>query len=300
MDVTEKYLKKCKIKNLSPVTIQNYKYVISAFQNFYAGEWDKLTQDDIDDYVILLQETYEKTGSINSKLMCLRAFIKWLQSEDIVNPKIKIPQLKTDIPEIQTFETNHLLKLYDACLNTRKNAFSRYRDYTIMVTLLETGIRLGELVSIKLKDLDTKLMMIEIRRSKNRKPRPVFYTSQGLGQVIRKYLNLRQQVLCDRGIDSESEYLFITTLGNKLCDSSIKKKLNFYGEIAGIKDVRVSAHTFRHTFAKRFLMNSDDLYTLCDLMGHSSLEMTYRYARLFSDNRRKKYLEVMGKNTCTI
>ncbi len=290
----DRYLKKCRIRALNAKTIKNYRLSLSTFRNFYCDEWSELTQDDIDEFMLFLQD---KTGlnmtSVNNRLRDLRTFINWAKEQGIINSKVKVQLIRQDEPEIQAFEPDELKEIYDACLNTRKDSFVRYRDYILMRLLEETGMRIGEALNLTTKTLDLKGLTIEIKRSKNKKGRTTFFTPD-LAKELKKYLGLREQLIRNKGITTTD--LFINKDGKQLHKRTIQERIAYYGKIAGITDTRCSPHTFRHYFAKRFLLQGGDVFTLSQILGHSTLEMTYLYARLFSKDRFNVYQRVMGKH----
>jgi integrase/recombinase XerD len=106
-DAMEKYLKKCKIRNLAEGTQDNYKLSLSTFKKFYSSELDKLTQDDIDDYTYWLQEKDLTLTTINNRLRDLRAFLKWCGIKGYA-PKISIRLIKQNEPEIHAFSLQEL------------------------------------------------------------------------------------------------------------------------------------------------------------------------------------------------
>lgn len=287
----ESYLKKCRIRNLSQGTIDNYRLSLSTFRQFYPGEWDELTQDDIDDYILYLRDDPNKNlTTVNNRLRDLRSFLNWLHKEGKVE-KLEIKLIRQDEPVIQAFTKQHLKDLYEAC-DLAPITFSKKRDKVLMRMLELTGCRVSEALNINTKVVDLKNLVIPLGRTKNKRTR-VIYLTPALAKEVNNYLNLRQQVLYDNNLTATK--LFITRKGTPLCKRTIQERIQRYGELAGITDVRVSPHTFRHTFAKNYLIYGGDIFTLKDLLGHSSLEMVYRYARLFDTQRQNQYQEVMKR-----
>jgi integrase/recombinase XerD len=163
-----------------------------------------------------------------------------------------------------------------------------------MKVLEETGLRISECLKIRINDLNLKEGTIFIPETKNRKNRVVYFTP-GLSKEIKLYMELRQQFLFTKKLAATS--LFCNNNGGELNISTIQDAITLYGKIAGLDYIRVSPHTFRHTFAKNFLLNGGDIFTLKDILGHSSLDMVYRYARLWDQERHQKYTTVMEKYT---
>jgi site-specific recombinase XerD len=286
----EQFIKKCKIRCCKGTT-KNYRLSIMTFRKFYVGRLDELTADDIDDYIIWLQEEKDiKTTTINNRLRDLRVFLNWCHKRGYIE-KIKVQLLKNYEVDIIPLEVEQLKEIYDACLS--RKSFCRYRDYMIMRVLEETGIRISECLNLKINDVNLDKQTIIIKNTKNRENRPVYFT-QAARTELKKYLELRQQFLYNKNLAATS--FFVSQSGGKLATRTIQERIKNYGDLAGIP-VRVSPHTFRHTFARNFLINGGDMVVLQELLGHSSFDMVRRYIRLFGRDKQNQYNAVMAKYT---
>jgi len=149
-----------------------------------------------------------------------------------------------------------------------------YRNYAIILTLLDTALRVSELTTVRTEDLwlDEGLLKVMGKGSKERHI-PIGAEVQ---RVLWRYINrYRPQPL-----NPKFDFLFLTKDGKKLTKGRIEIMISSYGKKAGITGVRVSPHTFRHTAAVGFLRNGGDVFSLQRLLGHSSLEMTRHYCEL--------------------
>ena len=165
--------------------------------------------------------------------------------------------------------------------------FTGYRDYTIMHILLDTGVRIGELLAVQLDDLVIELGIpqeIKIKQPKNRKER-VLPLSPKTQAVLRQYLEIRKTAFAGLKVP----FLFPNVDCGKLHIRTIQGRIKEYGQGAAIDCVRVSPHTFRHTFAKMWVMAEGDILSLQEILGHSSVEMVRNYARLFRPDLKKKH-----------
>jgi len=133
--------------------------------------------------------------------------------------------------------------------------------------LLDTGLRLQELSSLAVEDLDMARQVIRVRQGKQQKERLVSF-GRSAYSALSKYLDLRQ---------GSSPALWVTQNSKALQANGIRLMFERLRKRAGISDVRVSAHTFRHTFAINYLKNGGDVFTLQRILGHATLEMTRRY-----------------------
>lgn len=208
---------------------------------------------------------------LNSILRHMKAFYNFLVEENYVerNPFDKIKQLK-ETGEIKSL-TSDQFKLLLKQPNQR--TYAGFRDYVMMYLLLDTGMRIGEAIALTKEDIDFKTNVIELRSAttKNRKTRYV-PISQNTNKLLRELINETEEF--------GTHYIFTTVYGNQIETTRFRQRLKAYGEEAGIKGVRVSPHTFRHTFAKYYLLNNGDVMTLQKILGHSSIEMVRKYVNM--------------------
>ena len=184
----DKFMRKKRIERIAVKSLENYRYNLSTFRTFYKGKVDELTEDDIDDYILWLQEETDlKLGSINSKIRSLRTFLKFCFKQGIIQNEIEIKLLRVNETDIIPFEEPQLREIYDACLIKGLIAYSgremtSYRDYVLMRMLEKTGMRIGEALRLNINDVDLRS---PIRKSN--------LTSQRLSKE--KYLEVRQDFL---------------------------------------------------------------------------------------------------------
>lgn len=170
---------------------------------------------------------------------------------------------------ILTFTEIEINKLLEVC-NTR--TFVGYRDYVLFLFLLDTGVRLRELTDVRVSDVSFEDSSVQIF-GKNQRYRRV-PMSKTLSTALKKYLDVRG--------DSVSDRLFISNDDTGLTKRAIQERVSIMGKKAGIASKRCSPHTFRHTFAKMYIINGGSPLVLMDILGHSTYEMVKRYVRLYS------------------
>jgi integrase/recombinase XerD len=290
----EKYLKKCLARGgCNQNTVINYRYSLLTFLKWWGDkDLSELTDDDIDDYILYLQDlpTINHT-TVNNRLRDLRAFLRYAYSRGWCS-KIDIKLLSVQEPQIIPLSDEQLAEIYDACLMGK--TIDRTRDYTMMRLFEETGIRLGECLSLTLPDIDMKNNCIKLNQTKNKKAREVYLTP-AMKKDLNLYLEARQRFLASKGITNNNNVWIVTkgpTMGQPVASNTIQERIRKYGRLADIP-IRVSPHSFRHTFARNFLMAGGDIFTLQELLGHSTLEMVRRYVRLFGRDRQNNYLKTM-------
>lgn len=234
---------------------------------------NRLTEDIIRDRYIMyrIEKDGVQRGTVSAGLRALRAFLNWAVKKRIIEVSpmgdIVVNSKKTN--EVQTFTRD---QMRDILSQPDLQTFVGVRDYTIMVVLMETGIRLRELIDMKINDIrwgDSQIAIL----GKNGQVRLVPFQKK-CAKILKRYLEVRGE--------SDVDNVFITQDDGKLSNKSIQDRIKIYGRRANIKGVRCSPHTFRHTFAKMSVMNGADIFALQKILGHSTLEMVRVYVNMFS------------------
>lgn len=259
-------------------TIDYYRRELSLFRRYILREKDSIiTVSDISinllngfiDY--LRKERGNSVGGINAKIRAIRTFLFYCEEVGYIknNPAREWKQIKRKEPEINAFTIDQINALLKQCdLHT----FTGVRNYTLILFLLDTGARISEALSVRVEDILFHENRIFLRFTKTNLTRYV-PMSDRLKNVLKQYLEIH---------DGLSKYVFCNLKGQRLDRNSFRRILNEYGKKAGIKGVRCSPHTLRHTFAKFYILNGGDPFSLMQIMGHTDMSMTRRYVRLFS------------------
>lgn len=263
-------------------TLEFHLENLSVFRNYLSKKGINSitpTPKILEDYIGELRKTGKMLNTINGRIKTLRVFFRVLHEKGYItnNPADSIRTIKGPKPEILPFtpeQVKALLAVPD------KNTFTGLRDSMIMLILLDTGIRLEELVNVKLSDLNLKKRNIFII-GKGRKRRTVYFGGE-TRKMISKYLAFT-------GIEDDEYNLILNQDGQPLRPRTIQERISDYAKTANITGVRCSPHTFRHTFAKMFLMSDGDPYVLRDLLGHSCMSTVIIYLKLFREDLQKKY-----------
>lgn len=192
-----------------------------------------------------------------------------------------IKQLRDRQKIMETLEDDEIVLLANHMKD--QNTFVGYRDYVIFLIMLDTGIRLSELVGIQIEDVRKNKLII--RKTKNQQERTV-YPSNKVQNEIGIYLKLRGKL--------NHNHLFINIDEEPLKPRSIQSRFEKYRKELKIGK-QFSAHILRHTYAKRAVMSGMDAFSLAKLLGHSDITITKRYVSLFGND-----LEEMAKKYSSI
>ena len=267
-------------RRLSTLTVRNYKKDVVAFAEWFncrlaVEQFDatKVSTEDIRDWMIYRLDTAKLTpASMNRELSSLRSFFRYLRKVKVIEEDLfkRIGSLKTPKTLPQYVPESRIAPLLsDLRELSRSSAFNEQRDGIILSLLYGCGIRLAELLSIRLCDITNGAVKIH---GKGDKQRLVPLTNQ-LQERIEVYIDTCRT----NGIDLQAEdKLIVGTTGKPLSRSTVQRVVKEYMAQAGCQ-CRKSPHVLRHTFATHLLGRGADMREIQELMGHSSLKSTQLY-----------------------
>lgn len=220
-----------------------------------------------------------KPNTINGRIRSFRALFKFLYDKGYIktNPAKNIKLLKLDKPVIETFTQGQIKQLLSAI---DIKTFAGFRDYVIILLILETGMRVAEVSQLRVEDISFEEGVIRVSRGKGAKGRLVPFQSN-FRKVLRKYLQERGNL--------PHSFLFITNDEEPIKKRNIQERIHQFGKKAGLTGVRCSPHTLRHTMAKLYIMAGGDIFSLQKILGHSSLDMVRRYVELFANEVKEQH-----------
>ncbi len=216
--------------------------------------------------------------SVQGYARTIKAFWSWLLNEEYIshNPMAGLKLPKTPKKVISTFSQEEIQRMLNSIIRTTHRGF---RNHTMILLLLDTGIRLSELINLQVDDLDF-LQSCFLVRGKGRKERVVPMSAK-VFKVLLKYQKLWRPV-------SDSPYFFIDQHGRPLTRFVVAHRMKIYYIRSGITAGKCTPHVLRHSFAIQFLRNGGDVFSLQRILGHSSLDMTRHYAELADSDVEKK------------
>lgn len=284
----EKFLEKLKYEyNYSDLTINGYDYEITKFLDYLNDnhlDYKKINLDMIRNYLKYLDSLKYKKNSISKNLSSLRSFYKFLTEEKVVlnNPFKNISNPKKDkkLPDFLNYE--EINKLFDSADTTTPLGL---RNRCILELLYDTGIRVSELVNLKINDIEFDKKIINIL-GKGKKERIVYYGDY-LQEVLGKYINDSRKYLLNNKL---SEYLILNNNGSKITTRGVEYIIDKMVNEAAIKH-KISPHVLRHTFATHMLNGGADIKSIQQLLGHESLSTTGIYTHITNDVLRQEYLK---------
>jgi len=273
-NAVENFVKRGAAKNLSSKSITTYKNRLGAFVNFLGADTpiDKVDADTIDDYTLHLKASGKRNDiTILSYLRDLRTFLNFSAERGYI-PKIKVSLPKIDKKIKETYTDEELAILLakpdmDFC------PASEYKTWAFTNFLVGTGCRISTALDVKVMDLDFGKGLILMNKTKNRKSQ-IIPMSSVLAEVLKEYIANRQ--------DKMSEYLFSNRKGTKGDLRTFQGMIADYNKKRGV--AKTSAHLYRHTFAKKWILNGGDMFRLQKILGHSDLTMVRNYVEMFGND----------------
>lgn len=265
----------CKIRHLSPKTIDNYKKQLRYFERFLGSEFSVSSIKDvkpshIKSFLSTMDDAGRKPQYINDLLKVYKTFFNYLESEGHIasSPAKRIKNMKLPKLKLRTFTEKNIMDMINY-YNGR--SFIEIRNRAMIAMLFDTGVRLSELMELVETQIHEESIMIYGKGAKER----VVPVSPFLAKALLRYSRARVSFFHDVLHDNE---FFLSRTGKKLTAEAVAKILKKAAKAVGVReDIRVSPHTCRHTFAHLNLKNGIDLYTLSRLLGHENVSITQRY-----------------------
>ena len=266
----EDFIKQCKRKNLSEATIRSYRHHLAKFFQYFGNDTDiaMYAQNTVYDYVSHLQEVLNNPTTINTGLRHLKAFTRFLNEQGYINA-VKISFLKVQETAKDCY-TEQELRMLLRKPNIKECSFAEYRNWCMVNFLIGTGCRISTLINVRIADIDFDNAFVTFRHTKNKQPQ-IIPLPQNLISIIQEYLEVRQ--------GTGEDYLFCNDLGTQLHPHSASHAVMAYNRSKGI--TKTSAHLFRHTFAKNWVMQGGDIFRLQKVLGHQTLQMSQHYSNLY-------------------
>ena len=206
----------------------------------------------------------------------IRAFFSWCEKEGYLsgpNPMVRVPKVKIPSYVIAAFTPEQMDAMLNSCdLETALG----FRDYTILLLLMDTGMRVSELCSLKISSLREGYLVVFGKGSKERE--------LSLGptslRALYKYIYQHRKPALEN-----EQHVFLSRTGHSLYTSDVRYVLRAVAKRAGIEGVRASPHTLRHSFAQQWLDKGGDIVSVSRLLGHTRLQTTEEYLKGFQSRQ---------------
>lgn len=280
----EAYLRYVVRRNRRPRTLYSIMGSIALFLGTIRDNGKRsvedITKGDVEAFIEHEQDRGIKITTIRTRLMGVHAFLRYLVDEGIVSPDVFGRRIRLQLPDrlpraMDPDDVSRLLSVIDDT-----------RDRAMILVLLRTGMRIGELLNTKMVDVHLRERRIEIYEAEKNRMGRVVYLSDDAVRVLKLWLKER---------DPWKEYLMYGRSRGRICYSTARLRFVKYLVKAELLHKGYTVHTLRHTFATELLNAGMRLECLQVLLGHRCIEETRRYARLTDKTREAEYFRAMSR-----
>ena len=245
------------------------------------AEVSEITVTHLHSYILYLEKNHFAAATISRNIASIKAFYHYLWKEgkvpEDISEALKPPKIEKKIPEILSEEqVNRLLE------QPGTESPKEVRDKAMLELLYATGIRVTELISLKVTDVNLKLGFIVCRD--NNKERVVPFGREAKNALLRYLESARRDMI----ENEEEDTLFVNYSGQPMSRQGFWKLIKYYAKKAGIEE-DITPHTLRHSFAAHLVENGADLRSVQEMLGHSDISTTQIYAAMNHNHIREVY-----------
>lgn len=272
----------CKIRKLSPKTIDNYSKQLRYFQRYLLNEFEldeigQVRAYHIKQFLSWMDDKGRKPRYINDLLKVFKTFFNYMVKEGYMaeSPAGKVKNMKQPKTKIITFTENEIRRLLNYFSG---RTFLEIRNRTMIALFFDTGMRVSEVITLKWDQVRDDYILVHGKGAKER----LVPVSPYLAKALMQYRHTREAFFVGELPESN---VFVSYTGRKLTTEAITRVLKQAAKAVNVNPhIRVSPHTCRHTFAHLQLKNGIDLYTLSRLLGHENVAITQRYLEGLRDD----------------
>ncbi len=274
-------------KRFSVNTIISYQTDLLQLQEFLETAYQEkelsaASHPMIRSWIVALVEKDLDSSSVNRKIACLRSFYKFLLKQELIttNPTTKIKILKTPKRLPHFVLENDMVSMLDH--NDFVKDFFGRRDQLIVELLYGTGMRLSELINLRISQVNLHERTLKVIGKRNKER--VIPFSVGLVSLIDNYLSLKKKEL----LETEHDFLLVTDTGEKVYPMFIQRVVKKYLKVYSSVEKK-SPHVLRHTYATHLLNKGAEINAVKDLLGHTSLAATQVYTHNSMEKLKKVF-----------
>lgn len=281
LDTFESFILEKEAGGLAEKTLRNYRQSFEFFVKFCGFNEEtvvpEVEQTLIFKWINTLKLEGVKPTSVNHYLRDLRTFLYWCMEMEYLEP-FKIKTVEAQEEQIKLFEDWELEALLEK--PRPRDGFVEWRTWAIVNWVLATGNRAATICDVKIPDVSYAKKEIVLRHTKNKKAQ-IIPLSNSLEMAIKEYCRMWRK---DAPIDG---YLFPNIGEEQLTTNALRLSFGRYCKSRGVDKSNI--HGLRHNFAKGWVRNNGNMFVLQKILGHSSLAMTRRYVKMFSEDLKEDY-----------
>ena len=273
------------IKKTSENTEMSYRRDLVKLKNYLEEQGiedvRKITSTNLNSYILYLEKNKFSAATISRNIASLKAFYHYMCKEGMVAEDVAetlhAPKIEKKMPEI--LSTDEVVRLLE---QPSGDTPKEIRDKAMLELLYATGIRVTELITLKLSDVNLQMGYIVCKDSG--KERVIPFGNEAKSALIRYLEGTRASMISD----ADSEYLFANCSGQPMSRQGFWKLIKYYAKKAGIV-ADITPHTLRHSFAAHLVENGADLRSVQEMLGHSDISTTQIYVNMNRNRLREVY-----------
>ena len=273
------------IKKTSENTVMSYRRDLVKVKNYLEEQGiedvRKITSTNLNSYILYLEKNKFSAATISRNIASLKAFYHYMCKEGMVAEDVAetlhAPKIEKKMPEI--LSTDEVVRLLE---QPSGDSPKEIRDKAMLELLYATGIRVTELITLKLSDVNLQMGYIVCKDSG--KERVIPFGNEAKSALIRYLEGTRASMISD----ADSEYLFANCSGQPMSRQGFWKLIKYYATKAGIV-ADITPHTLRHSFAAHLVENGADLRSVQEMLGHSDISTTQIYVNMNRNRLREVY-----------
>lgn len=271
------------VKQASANTVASYRRDLVKLDRYFESlgikSFAEINTTDLNSYVLYMKEQNMSTATISRNVASIKSFFMFLFKNNIINEdpseQIKPPKIEKKLPEILTVEEINKLLEQPAKGNPKE-----IRDKAMLELLYATGMRVSELISLQLSDVNLTMSYIMCRDANKERVIPIENAAKA---ALENYITNTRMVMV-----SNSHYLFTNMKGQPMTRQGFWKLIKIYAKRAGIeKDI--TPHMIRHSFASHLVCNGADLKAVQEMLGHSDISTTQIYLQSRRNRIKEEY-----------
>lgn len=273
------------IRHKSLNTVESYKRDVTQYISYLDGtgvtDISYTTKTTVLSYLLYLQKEGRASSTVSRTLASLRSYYLFMMQNGVVksNPtsNLEAPHVEKKIPKILSGEEVELL------LEQPKNCDNKgIRDKAMLELLYATGIRVSELITLDVSDVNVPMSFVRCKGGKKERIIPMGHQAK---DALENYINNVRKYMVK---DENETALFVNCSGARLSRQGFWKLIKYYQHIAGI-ETDITPHTLRHSFAAHLLENGADLHSIQEMMGHADISSTQVYSRMMNSKIKDVY-----------
>lgn len=273
------------IKNTSKNTELSYRRDILKFRKYFAGlgieDVALISENRLKEYIDFLENSKLSAATVSRNIASIKAYYHYLEEKGVINKDIsdvlKAPKIEKKLPDILSAE--EVVKLLE---QPKGRTEKEVRDKAMLELLYATGIRVTELITLKISDVNLSVGFILCRDAHKERIIPFGKEAK---KAMKEYIeNVRGKMM----EDDSSDILFVNCSGKAMSRQGFWKIVKFYAKRAGITS-DITPHTLRHSFAAHLVENGADLKSVQEMLGHSDISTTHIYANINHNRLREVY-----------